>query len=256
MARKLRIGVLLLLLAFVATSAWLARARLADWSGPPHRVIIYPIDAAGTDAVDAYVDGLREADFEPIETWLRHWAEHYRPGIGTPARFELGDPIAETPPEPPRDGGLLATMAWSLHMRYWAWRHDDFDGPVDAHIFVAYHDPRRRERVADSLGLRKGAIGVVNAFGHPLLRGRNRVVIVHEFLHLVGAKDKYDSATGRPLHPAGYADPDREPLHPQQRAEIMGAKIPVSASRIVMPDSLAAAVIGPVTAREIGWSGG
>ena len=113
---------------------------------------------------------------------------------------------------------------------------------------------RGRERLAHSLGMREGAIGIVNAFGHRDYRGRNRVVIAHEFLHLVGATDKYDPDTGRPIHPHGFARPDREPRFPQARAEIMGASIPVGGGEIVMPASLDETVVGPATAREIGWT--
>jgi hypothetical protein len=94
---------------------------------------------------------------------------------------------------------------------------------------------------------------VVNAFASPALAARNNVVISHEFLHTVGATDKYDPATNLPRYPIGFAEPDRQPLYPQRLAEIMGGRIPLSEHRAVMPQSLAKATIGPLTAREIGW---
>jgi hypothetical protein len=84
--------------------------------------------------------------------------------------------------------------------------------------------------------------------------GSNDVVIAHELLHTLGATDKYDLATGLPSHPAGYAEPERAPLHPQSHAELMGGRIPLSGSRAETPESLRRVVIGPATAREIGWT--
>ena len=79
------------------------------------------------------------------------------------------------------------------------------------------------------------------------------IVATHELLHTLGASDKYDPATNLPLHPTGYAEPYLEPRYPQQFAEIMGGRIPESSGRARIPSNLAETVIGPDTAREIGW---
>jgi hypothetical protein len=84
---------------------------------------------------------------------------------------------------------------------------------------------------------------------------KNNVVLAHEILHTLGATDKYDLKTSSPLYPDGYADPEQEPLHPQEYAEIMGGRIAVSETEVAMPESLAYTVIGPKTAREIRWIG-
>ena len=78
-------------------------------------------------------------------------------------------------------------------------------------------------------------------------------MIAHELLHTLGASDKYDLSNGLPIHPAGYADPDKRPRYPQDRAEIMGGRIPLSPGRAAIPRGLNQTVIGPVTASEIGW---
>lgn len=144
---------------------------------------------------------------------------------------------------------------WSLKLRYWAWKHGDYKtGPGQIRMFVLYHDPALNPRLAHSLGLEKGLIGVVNAFAAPEMDGQNAFVIAHEFLHTVGAQDRYDLATTLPLFPDGYADPDRRPRYPQTLAEIMGGRIPRSETDAVMPDSLRQTVIGARTAAEIGWS--
>lgn len=170
MSRTLRIAILLLVLLFVALSAWSTRQRLSSWERT-HWVAVYPINAADTAAVDAYLQGLGEADLEPLERWFAHWAAHYDATIERPVDFRLAPRVDASPPPAPDRGDMVATILWSLHMRWWAWRHDRFDGPADIRVFVAYHDPERRSRLAHSLGLRKAGIGVVHGFGAPSTPG-------------------------------------------------------------------------------------
>ena len=67
------------------------------------------------------------------------------------------------------------------------------------------------------------------------------------------ARDKYDRRTDLPVHPTGFAKPDKNPLYPQDQAEIMGGRIPISPNQASIPRSLVQTVIGPTTASEIGW---
>jgi len=82
---------------------------------------------------------------------------------------------------------------------------------------------------------------------------RNNVIVAHELLHTVGAADKYNLATNLPIYPHGFAEPDREPLYPQLKAELMGARVPRSQTRADIPASLIRVVVGPQTALEIRW---
>jgi hypothetical protein len=147
-------------------------------------------------------------------------------------------------------------MAYSLRLRLHAWRKlSDGSGPTPhVRIYVLFHDPAVTPALPHSLGLERGLIGIVHLFADPRMRGSNDVVLAHEILHTLGASDKYVPATGQPIHPGGYADPDLVPLHPQHRAELMGGRIPLSATEAEIPESLADAMIGPETAREIGWA--
>ena len=86
------------------------------------------------------------------------------------------------------------------------------------------------------------------------MTGSNAVVIAHELLHTVGASDKYDLATGAPLFPNGYADPQQQPLYPQAKTEIMAGRRPLSAGEAEMPRNLRHVIVGPATALEIHWS--
>ncbi|MDA0707187.1 MAG: hypothetical protein O2805_11370 [Proteobacteria bacterium] len=103
----------------------------------------------------------------------------------------------------------------------------------------------------NSVGLQKGMVGIVNTYADRRQRGSNNVIIAHEFLHTLGATDKYEPGSGQLSVPHGLADPDRKPLYPQVYAEIMGGRIALAADDAVIPKSLKYAIIGPLTASEI-----
>ena len=139
-------------------------------------------------------------------------------------------------------------------MRWWAWRNTDTIGPgPQVKLFVLYFDPAQSKRLAHSTGLQKGLIGRVNTFAASSMTKQNNVIIAHEFLHTLGATDKYDPATNQPLFPHGYADPDQKPLLPQRFAEIMAGRTPLSETEAETPAALEDALIGGKTATEINW---
>ena len=70
-------------------------------------------------------------------------------------------------------------------------------------------------------------------------------------LFVFGASDKYELATGQPIWPQGYAEPERTPRLPQRIAEIMGGRVPIDEQQSEIPPSLADTVIGIETAKEI-----
>jgi hypothetical protein len=253
--RSLRILVLLLVLFFVAMNSWLTRLRSTDWNEPLW-LVVYPVNGDASAATQNYIDSLDRDSFRTIESFVAREAARYRVGIGEPVTIRLAPQPAERPPLPPLDGSTLSIMLWSLKLRYWAFVNDTFEGPKpDVQMFVVYHDPRQHDRLRHSLGIQKGLIGVVNAFAARTQTQTNNVVIAHEFLHTLGATDKYHPASNQPLFPIGYAEPQRTPLHPQRRAEIMGGRIPLSEQHAEMPDSLDQCRVGPETALEIRWTG-
>ena len=252
---RLRQGLLLYVLIMVALGAWLTRARTTDWNDPLW-VNVYPIDAAGTVPVSDYLERLEAGDFSAVEEYFVSQGSRYGMTLDVPLKIKLKGELGEQPPTPPESRNPVAIMFWSLKLRYWSWRMErSQDGPRgDIRLYVAYYDPDVTEQLAHSLGLQKGLIGVVNAFGTRRYTAQNNVVIAHELLHTLGATDKYDLQSTLPLHPHGYADPDRSPLQPQNRAEIMGGRIPITSERADMPVSLSQTVVGPMTASEIRWS--
>jgi hypothetical protein len=253
MGRWLRIGALFFVLLVVGREAWLARSRTTEWR-EPLRVVIYPLNADGSAASDAYLSTLRRDIFTPIVDFTREQAQAHRLALRSPVELYLAPRIDAAPPLPPSQASAPEIMLWSLQLRFWAWRHDAYDGPKPhVRLFVSYFAPVANRHLAHSVGLQKGLVALVNAFASAGQEGSNNVVIAHELLHTFGATDKYDPATSQPVFPEGYAEPDANPRHPQRMAEIMAGRIPISPSNAETPRDLDEVVIGTVTAREINW---
>jgi hypothetical protein len=247
------VTVLLLILVLVAMTTWLDRYRATRWQGPLF-VAIYPIAADDSAITRHYIDSLGRESFQDIDRFFAHEAVRYRLRTDQPIKSRLQPELPMMPPQRADHAGVPATMLWSLELRYWAWaatRHAR--EPEDIRIFVLYHDPARLPTVPHSLGLTKGLIGVVYAFAAPAMTGANAVVISHELLHTLGATDKYDAGSDAPRFPDGFADPAQVPLFPQRYAELMAGRRALSANRWIQPQDLGEVVIGPDTAREIGW---
>lgn len=248
----LRLALLLAVLAFVALGAWLDRARSRDWDAPL-RVTVYPIATAGE--VREYVRALEPDDFAAITAFLQEQSQLYDLALAEPVRVRVSHAAGESPPTLGDRPGVLSAMWWSLRMRFWAARvawNDPLPDP-DVQVFALYHRGVGAAAVPDSVGLSKGLMAVAHLYADPDAAATNQVVLTHELLHTLGATDKYDRATGLPLAPSGLGNPERTPLYPQTTGEIMAGRIATSRAAAVMPDSLDAVVVGPVTAREIGW---
>ncbi|WP_137937514.1 hypothetical protein [Chitinivorax sp. B] len=252
MFKALRILILLFILVNVALATVLSKWRATDWK-EPLRVVVYPINADGSEVSRRYIADLSDDTFAPIGVFMQLEADRYQLGQAEPVRVRLGPSVNVLPPARPTSGNLLSTMMWSLQLRWWAWRHDEVKGgKPDIRLFVLYHDSATSAVLAHSLGLEKGLLGVVNVFADRSMAGSNNMVIAHEMLHTLGATDKYD-ANGLPMYPDGFAEPIREPRFPQQQAEIMAGRIAISEGKARIPDSLAEVLVGPATAKEIHW---
>ena len=254
MLRNLRIAALLLILLFVALSTWFDRVYSTDWDAPL-RITLQPINADRSSMSDRYIAALKNEDFAGIERFYAREAAHYRIKLDRPIRMTLRAPIEDHPPALSARPNVLSVMLWSLRLRLWSWRHaDGTQRPQpDIRLFLLYFDPERTPVLGHSVGLQKGLMGVVNVFAERHMNGSNTVVIAHELLHTLGATDKYGPGNNQPRFPDGYAEPDRQPRLPQQYAELMAGRIPLSETTAETPTSLDDVLIGPATAREIGW---
>ena len=255
MFKAIRISILLFVLLFVGLSAFLTQARSTDWNNSLW-IKVYPINADGSSAAAKYIATLKTTDFDGIESFLVRETERYSVDIKRPVRIELGDEVHEQPPELGAQPSAMSVMFWSLKMRWWAsgvGNNQDRIEP-DVRIFVRYHRPDLTAVLENSVGLQKGMVGIVNGYANRRHRGMNNVIIAHEFLHTLGATDKYSALDGQPVAPDGLGEPDRKPLFPQRYAEIMGGRIALAENDSVIPKSLKYALIGPLTAREINLS--
>ena len=255
MWRSIRIAILLLFLGIAAYSNWYDRLSTTDWDETLY-IGVFPIDDAGNQVTREYIGRLSTERIADIEQFLNREARRYGINIARPVRVDLYPAVEELPPERASGGGVLQNMWWSLKLRMYARRAVRASGkaPPQVRIFVRYHDPSFTRSVPHSVGMQKGLVGVVHAFADRSMTRTNNVVIAHEILHTLGATDKYDSETLAPLFPIGYAEPEREPLHPQSLAEVMAGRYAIDSRTFEMPETLDAVRVGAATALEIGWT--
>lgn len=248
-----RIIVLLGCLASVATISAHQREVTRSWE-KSIEVTVFPINADGSQATQRYIDQLDDEDFSIINRWGTREAKRYAMPLEQPFSVTKGHTIHSLPPPLPQSTNSLRILLWGLQLRYWAWRHtpDDGGGLTRVRMFVLYQEGNDNEALEHSVGLQKGLIGLVHAFSDKEQTQQNNIVIAHELLHTVGAVDKYD-LNGNPVQPMGLAHPNRRPMYPQRAAEIMSGRIPHSALRSTMAETLKDVVINPFTATEINW---
>ncbi len=255
MWRSLRIAILLVVLAIVAGSAWLDRQRTTSWQ---HTVWVgaFPVSADGSAAAADYIATLSAADLRPVSDFVASEAHRYGVSLDTPVGLTLYPALAEPPPELAADASVFARVWWILRLRSYRAHAVNAIGRSRPKIalFLLYHDPARSPVLPHSLGLQRGLVGVVHLFATRAQAAQNAIVTAHELLHTFGATDKYAPDSDAPLYPQGYAEPGRTPRYPQRYAEIMAGRVPLSRERQVMPDDLSQTLVGPATAREIGWS--
>lgn len=252
--RGIRITILLIILVMVSLSTWLGMVRTTDWDHPLW-IVVYPMNGDGSKESSNIIRRLSVSDFDVVSDFFKREAERYKVEIEEPVTFDLAPEITTPPPQTPdTDANPLSIAWWSLKMRYWSWSVENYTGPEpDIRLYAEFHKSGKDTRLDSSFGLQKSRISIARQFSTGRMRGKNLVIVAHELLHTLGATDKYDLGTLRVHYPVGYAEPDKSPLYPQKKAEIMGGRIPVSKTRMKIPPSLRHCIVGPVTAKEIGW---
>jgi hypothetical protein len=215
MWKKIRIFILLLVLATVAQQTLMERAALT-WKDNFY-VAVYPVNADKSQEVGAYIKGLTQDDFEPIAHYFAEEAQRYGVGLRRPFEMRLGPEVEAVPPAPPLHGNVLEVVIWSLKFRFFAWNNSPkLQVKPDIKLYLLYHDPETHQQLSHSTALNKGRIGRVNVYASKGWPNKNLVVIAHELLHTVNATDKYDLGNTLPIYPDGYAEPDKQPLYPQR----------------------------------------
>lgn len=254
MFRKLRIAILLTILVVVAGDQWLTESRLSSWEKPLW-ITIYPVLVDLNPDVRNYAESLDANSFREIGDFIKQQAMRYGRELAKPVIFQVARPLTDLPPALPVENSGPNIAIWSLKMRWWSWWNGSQDdlAPSDIKIYLLYQQRDPDLLMERSVGVKNGSYGLVNASPTRQMAARNRIVITHELLHILGATDKYDLYTGQPTEPGGLANPGQSPLYPQARAEIMGGRIATSPYRWRYPANLESCVIGSVTASEIGW---
>jgi len=256
MWRTIRIAVLLATLFLVGVSTWLDRHLTTSWQ---HTVWVgaFPVNADGSAACAAYIGALEQSELTPIAAFVAHEARRYGVQTAEPVNLQLYPPLERSPPTLPPRAGVLSRVLFVLRLRYYRWQtlHDLDRSRARPQIvlFLLFHDPAHAVNLPHSLGLQRGLMGVVHLYADPRQSAQNAIVTAHELLHTFGATDKYSPFSDAPLFPQGYADPELEPLYPQYRAELMAGRMALSATAQAMPETLQDVLIGPASAREIGW---
>ena len=249
-----RIIILLSIFAALAFYAKTQKLKSRSWS-ESLQLVIYPINDEDSPDVEEYIQQLDTTAFSEIDQFFKNEAEHYSLNIDQPTVTRLGEVMQLHPPAAPVPGSSFVKIIWwGLRFRYWAYKNtpDDKSNLHRVRIFLLYHETEEDKLLPHSLGLNKGLLIIAHVFASQNQEQQNNIVIAHELLHTVGASDKYD-AINQPVFPEGYAEPDNIPLYPQLLAEIMSAKIPLSASQSIMAASLKQCIIGQKTADEINW---
>ena len=254
MFRFIRIAVLLTILLVVAGNQFLTGSRFSSWEKPLW-ITIYPVLADPGADIRRYAESLEPDSFREIGVFIQQQAARHGRQLENPVVIQVARPLTSLPPELPAENSGLSVALWSLKMRWWSFRNGGQDGlaPDDIRMFVLFQKRKSNGPLERSVGIQNGSYGVVNAVASRQMTARNRIVITHELLHILGASDKYDLGTGQPFAPDGLANPGQTPLYPQKRAEIMGGRIATSATRWRRPATLKSCVIGAKTAAEISW---
>jgi len=258
MTFRVRIAILMSLLAATVLYAWhdvRARHERTQWQRPVNvsvaLVQLGPVDQKALNALNGR--------FHALEARLA--AEYHRYGghLEHPVTFTLFGPVSAdrgAPPDPDSDVFSLARHAYEL----WRWTHAIdaasklAPGAFDSRIYLVMRAPQQQDIAwvegSSELG---GRVGVARVELDTASVDLSLFVTAHEFLHTLGASDKYDS-TGHALIPDGLVEPDRVPRFPQRYVEVMARNRVVAPGVEDTPDSLDQLGVGSATAREIGWA--
>lgn len=253
-----RVSILLGILAVILLWAWNDRRRRTartTWARPLQVALILTTQGE----VDAVAVANLKGRIRDLERHLLAERRLYRSdATNEPFAFQVYGPVAvhSAPPKPSAEGFVAL-----LQQTYGSWRYfRGVDGQLDvpwrafdARLYLMLRPPASAHRKSiEGQSEQGGWVGQVEVELDESMVDFALFVVVHELMHLLGASDKYDPS-GRALVPEGLADPLRQPLFPQTRAEIMARNIVVAPGTERPPDTLDELCIGALTAEEIGW---
>jgi hypothetical protein len=252
----IRVTLLLAVLVVVALYAWrdvTRRKARNDWK----RTLDVAIVLVRDGAVSEPALGALRSETRSLEAALERENARYRRDSLRPFAFVAFGPVplGRTVPEAQNDGLVAAAK--------YAWQLSRFTSDIDtragvpsrgfdARIYVVVRAPSGRGLV-EGASEHGGRVGVALSELDESTVGLTAFVAAHELFHTLGATDRY-GPDGRTSIPDGLAEPDRQPVFPQDYAELMARNRPLDASREVPPSSLDELRVGEKTAAEVGWT--
>jgi hypothetical protein len=262
---------LLLFLSFlllIVASRW--RNRIDWYGGGTVQVLLLQLVPPGVEPTGRLMafngTPVREpadVDVFCVETFFAREFGRYsaEPPPSVELRRSGPHPVAIAPPDVGDPDASLPTLMWR-NLQYFRYFEDlaadlgvDFDEYDVRMVLVLVSGDMSGQVEAQSLASRTRRFGVVYLSMEDLDYTYSGLTLLHEIAHAFGATDKYDPDTYWAAWPQGYADPHREPVHPQEHAELMAGDIPISPDDEREILTLDEVQIGVQTAHEIGWIG-
>ncbi len=204
-----------------------------------------------------YID-LRNHTLPDLVGWFQREYERYGGRMPQAVELEIFGPFDEvsSPPEPPTaDQPLFDRLSqlWRFksHSRKFSQRHDlkldDFDGVLYVQFVTSDF-----EGFTENWLHRKLNTAIVNCYVNQDLIEQDIMIVMHEFFHLLSAKDHYDQ-NFNPINPDGLANPFLDPPYPQDFADIMTGRVAEAedSSRNII--GISDLRVNIYTAHEIGW---
>lgn len=255
--------ILFLLFVLVAIVGWgidrqRGLDRRTDWEAPVRLTVVIveeePVDPA-------LITALGE-EAKKAEAWFRAEMSRYRDDVVTrPVLLSVAGPVAQPKPPPVlppyAEYADVVRFTWD----FWRWRQsvDQAVGEMpesDSRVYVIVRSATMEEdaeRFFEGLAEQGGEVGLVSIDLAQDMVHLAMMTSVHEFLHTIGATDKY-SADGSAMIPLGLGDPDATVRFPQRAAEVMARNVVISPDEERLPINWDELVVGPHTANEIGWT--
>ena len=257
LAFRIRVTVLLALLAMVLVYAWRDRSAREERTRFERtlNVALVLVEAAPVDPKALVL--LRERTRE-LEHQLASEFHRYRPEGPHPFSFVVFGPVPQDALPPSRVEPSLLGLARRAWESFRFTRDVDSRASVptrgfDTRLYMVVRPPASASRAfVEGASEQGGRVGVALVELDDTMADFALFVGAHELFHTLGATDKYDAA-GRTHIPEGLAEPGLVPRFPQRFADLMAENRPLDPSHEEPPTSLSELAVGPTTAKEVGW---
>src|SRR5215831_19181288 len=121
MFKRLRIAFLLYILLFVAVGEFLAERRSTNWDDTLW-VDVYPANGDQLSSTQRFLDALDPKEFDGVEQFFAAEGKRYGLSLDRPFRVRIAAEYRGELPTLETRASALATLWWSLEMRWLALR--------------------------------------------------------------------------------------------------------------------------------------